>query len=272
MKYVVAVSGGVDSVALLDMLSRVASNEIIVAHFDHGIRDDSAEDEKFVRELAERYGYPYVSKREVLGASAGEDLARLRRYDFLNRVAAEHDARIVTGHHLDDLVETLAINLHRGTGWRGLAAFSSRTARPLLQTPKIDIIKYAESRGLTWREDSTNASDAYLRNRIRQHAHALPAEHKQRLHELHVAQKALRKEIRREIHGLVGDGPHYSRYVFTALQPKVALECLRFATQGRLTRPQLERLLHAIKVAAAGTKYEAGSGIVVQFSTRNFHW
>lgn len=270
MKYIVAVSGGVDSVALLDMMSQVAGNELIVAHFDHGIRDDSAEDEAFVRQLAQRYGHSYVSKREVLGASASEELARTRRYAFLNQLAKEHEAKIVTAHHLDDLVETIAINAHRGTGWRGLAVFESSVVRPLVGTPKIDIITYARRKGLEWREDATNASDQYLRNQIRKRTENLSLDEKRQLHALHMAQKDIRREIAREVALIVGEGPDYSRYVFTHLPIKAALECLRFITKRKLTRPQLERLLHAIKTSGPGTKFEAGMGITAQFSTRYF--
>jgi tRNA(Ile)-lysidine synthase len=114
-KYVVAVSGGVDSVVLLDHLAGHPEYELVVAHFDHGIRDDSREDEAFVRSLAEKYNVPFESKREDLGKQASEELARDRRYAFLRSVAGKHNAQIITAHHADDAVETIAINLLRGT-------------------------------------------------------------------------------------------------------------------------------------------------------------
>lgn len=270
MKYIVAVSGGVDSVVLLDMMSKVKGNELIVAHFDHGIRDDSAEDAHFVGQLAEKYGHTYFTKREVLGKSASEELARSRRYDYLNSLAEAHDAKVVTAHHLDDLVETVAINLSRGTGWRGLAVFDSDVVRPLVDVPKQELIKYAQSNGLIWREDSTNASDAYLRNRLRQKAQNITHDEKRQLRALHVAQKELRAQIRREVTQIIGDGPAYSRYLLIHMPSKVALECLRLISNRRLTRPQLERLLHAIKTAKAGSHFEAGMGITVQFDARYF--
>ena len=104
MKRVVAVSGGVDSVVLLDMLADEGVN-IVVAHFDHGIRPDSAADAWFVKALAARYGVEYIGKREELGADASEELARERRYAFLHEVAQKHHAKLVTAHHLDDLIE-----------------------------------------------------------------------------------------------------------------------------------------------------------------------
>lgn len=270
MNYVVAVSGGVDSVVLLHMLVNQATHSLTVAHFDHGIRDDSQEDEKFVRSLAEAYGLRYVSKREELGASASEALARDRRYTFLKSQANKQRAKLVTAHHLDDLVETIAINLYRGTGWRGVAVFGSSIERPLIRMSKEDIIQYAKDNQLVWRDDPTNATDAYLRNRLRKKTATLSTGQKRELHALQSVQKQLHHDIITEVKGLVGDGPSYSRYLFTSLPARVALECLRVITSGALTRPQLERLLHAVKTVGSGKKYEAGTGIIVQFSTRNF--
>ena len=176
-KYVVAVSGGVDSVVLLDMLvSKQPSNiyqlpttnyQLIVAHFDHGIRDDSNQDAIFVAKLAKKYGLPYVEKRVDLGVNASEEKARDERYDFLRSVAKQHDAKLVTAHHADDVIESIAINLSRGTGWRGLAVIDSDVIRPLTDMNKSEILSYARNHNLKWREDSTNSTNVYLRNRIR---------------------------------------------------------------------------------------------------------
>lgn len=270
MNYIVAVSGGVDSVVLLDMMSRIPGHNLIVAHFDHGIRDDSKEDAAFVAELAARYGHAFETQREELGKEASEALARERRYAFLQTLAKKHNAKIVTAHHLDDLVETVAINMTRGTGWRGLAAFHPSIIRPLIDTPKQEIIEYATKKGLTWHEDSTNASDAYLRNRLRVRARSLTNDAKRQLRALHARQRELRKEINQEIQKFVSEGPDYSRYLLTQLPMTVALEVLRTMTHKKLTRPQLERLLHAIKTNAAGSKFEAGQGITAHFTTRYF--
>jgi tRNA(Ile)-lysidine synthase len=270
MNYIVAVSGGVDSVVLLDMMTKVPGHKLIVAHFDHGIRDDSAKDARFVAALAHRHGLIYAGKREELGKTASEALARERRYAFLRELALEYNARIATAHHLDDLIETVAINLKRGTGWRGLAALDSDIVRPLIDTPKQQLIEYALNNGLDWREDSTNATDAYLRNRIRKTAADIPHDTKRQLRALHSHQKQLKKEIDIEVRRIVGEGPQYDRYVLTHISIKAALECLRFITKGMLTRPQLERCLLAIKTASAGSAYEAGSGVKINFSTRHF--
>jgi tRNA(Ile)-lysidine synthase len=270
MKYVVAVSGGVDSMVLLDMMVRAGGNELVVAHFDHGIRPDSHLDAQLVRDTALRYGLPFETKREELGSSASEAYARERRYAFLRGLAAQYNATIVTAHHLDDLVETVGINITRGTGWRGLAALDSDVSRPLIDLEKSTILDYARRNKITWREDSTNATQAYLRNRIRVQSRMLPAEAKCELRALHVQQKALKQAIAHEVQGLIGEGPCYSRYFFTHLPIPVAYECLREITRGQLTRPQLARLLHAVKVAKPNSTFEAGDGIRFYFSTRQF--
>lgn len=269
-RYVVAVSGGVDSVVLLDMLAQAAEHELIVAHFDHGIRPDSAEDERFVASLAEKYGLPFESRREELGKDASEELARTHRYEFLREVARRHNAQIVTAHHADDAVETVAINLHRGTGWRGVAVLDSDIHRPLLQHHKAELHEHAKQKGLQWREDSTNESDAYLRNRLRKRIKEMSHDEKRQILALRGRQTELKKLVDEEVARLVGPGPNYSRHFFTHIPKQAALECLRFVVQSKLTRPQMERALLAIKTAAPHTTFEAGAGISLRFTTRNF--
>lgn len=171
VSYVVAVSGGVDSVVLLDILAgQLAPEQLTVAHFDHGIREDSAADRQFVERLAQRYQLIFAFDEGKLGAKASEATAREARYAFLRRVRQTSGANyIVTAHHEDDVFETAILNLLRGTGRKGLSSLQSRgdLYRPLLTTPKEHIKTYAHKRGLEWREDSTNQSEDYLRNYVR---------------------------------------------------------------------------------------------------------
>ncbi len=274
-RYVVAVSGGVDSVVLLDMLMRgnqfaAPDYKFIVAHFDHGIRDDSSEDAGFVAELAKKYGLEFASRRETLGSGVSEELARTRRYTFLRSVANQNHAKLVTAHHADDVVESVTINLQRGTGWRGLAVMDSDVVRPLLDIDKQLILDYARRYHLIWHEDSTNASDAYLRNRIRRRAHDLADDAKRQVIALRSHQVGLKAQINQEVVDLVGTGPEYSRYFFTHINQTVALECLRYIVHARLTRPQLGRALLAIKTAKPHVIYEAGDGVEFRFTSRNF--
>ena len=226
-RYVVAVSGGVDSVALLDMLTKLPEHELIVAHVDHGIRESSAEDAHFVSELAQKYSLPFEVIRYDLGPDASEEVARTLRYAFLRSLAQKYQARIVTAHHADDVLESIAINIHRGTGWRGIATHDAAVSRPLLALHKHDLVAYAQNQELEWREDETNRSDRYLRNRLRAHVAGLDPIHKKRLLELREKQLTYKKEIEAEVRALVGDGPQYSRYFLSNVPTKVALECMR---------------------------------------------
>lgn len=109
---------------LLDIVAKkYSSGDILVAHFDHGVRDDSGEDAKFVARVAEEiYHKRCIIGKGNLGAGASEERAREARYEFLRKVAMENGgAKIYTAHHLDDLIETVAINFIRGrdgAGWR----------------------------------------------------------------------------------------------------------------------------------------------------------
>ncbi|HUC96507.1 MAG TPA: tRNA lysidine(34) synthetase TilS [Candidatus Saccharimonadales bacterium] len=269
-KYVVAVSGGVDSVVLLDILVHQPETELIVAHFDHGIRDESHLDAVFVSELAKKYGLPFVSKREELGVSASEEKARDQRYAFLRSVAKERGAKLVTAHHADDVIESIAINLSRGTGWRGLAVLDSDIVRPLTNMSKSETINYAKKHNLQWREDSTNSSDVYLRNRIRRKTADLDEDTKSQFLCLWVAQKSIKAEIEKEASKLIGEGPTYSRYFFSHLDDRIGSELLRYVVKWRLTRPQRVKALHAIKTFLPGKTYLAGWGIEIHFTSRNF--
>jgi tRNA(Ile)-lysidine synthetase-like protein len=269
-RYVVAVSGGVDSVVLLHQLMQRSGVYLVVAHFDHGIRDDSKDDAIFVRDLAKKYGLPFETKREELGKQASEQLARDRRYDFLRSVAQKYNGQLATAHHADDAVETVAINLTRGTGWRGLAVLDSDVVRPLIDMNKQEIIDYANAHNLSWHEDSTNASDAYLRNRLRQKSSGLSDDTKRQVLSLRTHQIDSKKQIDNEVQRLIGDGPLYDRYFFTHAETITAIECLRYCTKAQLTRPQLERALLAIKTSKPGTVFEAGNGVQFRFTSRNF--
>lgn len=266
MKYLVAVSGGIDSVVLLDMLVKAGEHELIVAHFDHGIREDSSRDAQFVGGLAKKHGLVYETRREELGESASEEQAREQRYGFLRAVAQKHQATIVTAHHMNDIAETIAINLVRGTGWRGVAVLDSDVHRPLLGVTKQEIVAYAKANQIKWREDSTNASDAYLRNRLRRRL--VDEDVVLQLASLRARQVELKVEVDHGVAAqLAGMDGQYSRYFFTHIDPLVAVELLRALavkiTGHSLPRPQLERALHAIKTARHGTLFPFGSSSLI---------
>jgi tRNA(Ile)-lysidine synthase len=276
---VIAVSGGVDSVALLDMVAKrqlldVDSDSIIVAHFDHGIRSDSAEDALFVAHLARTYGFLFETARVELGRGASEEKARLYRYRFLRDVAKRHGAIIVTAHHADDVVETIAINMERGTGWRGLAVLDSPDiTRPLLSINKKDLLAYAQEHQLEWREDSTNADTRLLRNDIRQRLEGQDEDTVRLLGLYRNRQVALKKIIDNETEKVLGEGP-YDRHLFIYTPQQVARELLRAVlireTGVGATRPQLDRALIAVKTLHPGKRHVVSDHVTLRFSKTQF--
>lgn len=176
-KVIVGVSGGADSVALLDILHDLGY-ECIVAHCNFHLRgQESYRDEYFVEKIAQEYGLEYVSanfdtKRYIIEESISLEMAaRELRYAWFEKVRKKYKAeRIAVAHHQDDSVETVLINLIRGTGIRGLTGIppiNGKVIRPLLSIYREDILQYISSKGLSFVEDSTNKEDLYVRNKIR---------------------------------------------------------------------------------------------------------
>ena len=260
MRYVLAVSGGVDSAVLLDLAARreILADadwpaDFVVAHFDHGIRGAASRaDAKFVRRLSARYKVEFVMGEGKLPTETSEETARAKRYEFLRSTAQTHCAKIVTAHHRDDLLETIVMNLIRGTSWRGLAPMRADVVRPLLDMTKFDIANYALEHGLTWVEDATNHSPRYFRNRVRGFLATWPEPKRRALLKLSQKQLNLSREVDQEI----SKAMNLSRYFLTMAPASVALEILRAATAGRLTRPQLKQVLLFARTSAPHKKLE----------------
>jgi tRNA(Ile)-lysidine synthase len=267
MKYIVAISGGVDSVALLHILKHNSSHELVVAHVDHGIRHDSEADVWHVAALARHYGLPFETTRLLLGPEVSEDRLRQERYTWLDGIRQKHGADgIVTAHHQDDMLETLALNCNRGTGWRGIASLRSSDTlfRPLLNVPKTELVRYAIDNNLQWREDSTNDDIRYTRNYIRHGVvPKLSAVQRKKLLNLAKQQQELREEIEKEVLSVVKDirtKDGYDRHRLIMMPDSVALEVLREATQGACEPAQLRRLLHFVKTGRQGAVMQIGNG------------
>jgi tRNA(Ile)-lysidine synthase len=175
-----ALSGGKDSVALLDALARLAPGRglrIVAAHLDHGLRPASRTDAAFCRRLCRTRGVPLRTARADVRGRARRDgtgieaAARVERYAFLRRVKDEEGAAaIAVAHTRDDQAETFLLRLLRGSGRTGLACMRERAGdlfRPLLEVGRAEVLAHLRAHGLTWREDPTNADTALLRNRVR---------------------------------------------------------------------------------------------------------
>jgi tRNA(Ile)-lysidine synthase len=178
---ILALSGGADSCALLDILAGLTklSPRLVVAHLNHQLRGaESDGDELFCRRLAERYGLPFRSRSLDVAAYARreglnlEDAGRRARMEFLDEVATRFRATaIALAHHADDQAETVLMRLLRGSGMTGLRSMSFRgpgsRIRPLLNISRAEIEAYLKERGLEHREDASNRDTTFLRNRIR---------------------------------------------------------------------------------------------------------
>lgn len=264
--YVVAVSGGVDSVVLLDILSKQPDLKLVVAHFNHGIRQESESDAQFVHNLAKKYNLDFEMGSAQLGQNASEETARNARYAFLKKLRQNRKAlKIVTAHHSDDIVETIIINLTRGTGWRGISSLRTTTdiARPLLDLTKNDILKYAKKNKLSWVEDSTNQDLRYLRNEVRHKiVTKMNAKKRQEFLDLYQSQLRLADQIDEHTAKLTSD----KRHDFIMWPSTVSLEVLR--SQLKITRPQARRALTAIKTAKPGTKLEIDGDKSLKFTDK----
>jgi tRNA(Ile)-lysidine synthetase-like protein len=260
----VAVSGGLDSVVLLDLLlelRRALELELVVATVDHGTRvGASAADAAFVRGLARERGLPCYCARFVgLEGLGREDAARRARMDFLRGVPAKH---VALAHHRDDQAETVLLRLLRASNLEGLGGMRPLRppfVRPLLGVPQQQLQRWAQRRGLRWREDASNGDLGLERNRLRHRV--LPA-----LEEVHGGLQerlcslsgAVRDELAASALLLPSSAPtggSLSRSQLGTLPDAVALRVLHTWVLGRLgADPGLgrERLRRALSLARTG--------------------
>ena len=183
---------------LLERFFRAEPENIVVAHFNHGTRTSADLDEQFVFSRCKELKVPFETTKIMLGEGVSEELARQKRYEFLYHVANIYSGDIYTAHHLDDLIESIAINLIRGTGWRGLTPFSdNRIHRPFIESGfyKTDILRFAAENKVLFREDPTNSTDDYLRNRVRSKLFTMSRTEKERLIDFYKRQTIIRQEI-----------------------------------------------------------------------------
>ena len=251
--------------------------EVVVAHFNHGTRPSSDDDEAFVKSVAKSYGLKFYSKKTLLGPDISEANARAARYDFLNSLAKKLDGKIYTAHHLNDLIESIAINLARGTGWRGLTPFNNlNVEHPLLNFSKTEIYRYASANQIVFRQDPTNTESGYLRNRLRPAIAMLILEHPdfaEKINNLYLDQCDLRKEIENITAELLPFSNSYERDLFKNIDDTVAEELLKnILTQHDIsvTRPQLRDFLSAIRTYYSSKKFNLPKDRLVRFNKTSF--
>ena len=280
-KYVLAVSGGVDSVVLLDILSKNKDLDLIVAHFDHGIRPDSIDDQLFVKNLAKKYGLKYEFDKGNLGKNASEAEAREARYNFLNTVKEKYATQaIITAHHQDDVIETSMINLIRGTGRQGLTSLKSNSEiiRPLLFVSKADLLKYAKDHNLVWNEDSTNTDKKYLRNKLRLDVvNKMTTQQRSEWLQLLEKEDHINTKLDKELNQAVRRGLHKNQLVLNrhwfamlphAVAKEILISILKQAGAKDIDRKTVERLTIQLKTIPAGKTLQT-SGIEILLTKRS---
>jgi tRNA(Ile)-lysidine synthase len=170
---VAMLSGGRDSVCLLDLAVRARGAEAVSAlHVDYGLRAEAEGDERFCAQLCERLGVALEVERPARPEGAGnlQAWAREVRYAAAARLAEASGAMVLAGHTADDQVETILYRLASSPSRRALLGMrprDGRLARPLLETTRAETTAYCEERGLRWRDDASNEGGAYARNRVR---------------------------------------------------------------------------------------------------------
>ena len=173
----VACSGGVDSMVLCDLLIKL-EYKIAIAHCNFQLRGkESGEDEMFVEQFAKQNNISFhivhfdTKTYKQNNAVSTQMAARALRYDWFEKIRKENNYHVVaTAHHVDDQLETILLNLTKGTGMKGLTGMQSKNGfiiRPLLEISKQQIVEYVFENNITYREDSSNASDDYQRNLLR---------------------------------------------------------------------------------------------------------
>ncbi len=174
-KFLLAISGGVDSMVLLNLFAK-SNLQFQVAHLNYGLRGtDSEEDQQLVEKICKKYQIPFhlyeVSEIDNKPKNSIQDWARNLRYDFFRKIQQEQNLDfIVTAHHLNDEVETFIINLSKASGIKGLSGIpvnQNAILRPLLGFSKDEIYDFAKENKIEFREDLSNQKSDYLRNKIR---------------------------------------------------------------------------------------------------------
>lgn len=266
-KFIVALSGGVDSIVLAHIL-KTLGYPLILAHFNHGWRGkESDKDQAFVEKLAQDWGLPIeIAKSKKPTQGNAEDYARRERYLFLEAVRQKHQAdSILLAHHRDDQIETILMHQKRGAGLRGLSGMPFQRGyliRPLLEVKKTELIDYAHEHQLSWREDSSNQNLNFTRNQLRQGE--LP---KLKAQDPYFEENLLKtsQQARQKLKALAQKaeswiqnhlkGPSFDQAAFLALRDELQSEILlQILGPINVYRATLRRLKNWIQQGQSGTK------------------
>lgn len=274
-KYILAVSGGVDSVTLLDVSSNLKDVDLVVAHFDHGIRADSKKDRLFVEELAKKYNLPFEYANGNLGPNTSEDSARQARYKFLLDTAKKHNAdAVITAHHQDDVIETMIMNIMRGTKRKGLSSLVStqKIVRPMLGMSKQEILSYAKKHNLKWQEDETNSDEKYLRNWVRKNVlPKLSEPQRKKLIVIYEESQQNNQEIEDILSNLISE-KELDKTLLQKLSHAEATELvahwLRENGLREFNSKQIEKIVVNAKTLPIGKKSQIGKGFSIKFKQK----
>lgn len=285
-KLLVGVSGGLDSMALLHLANAAGFSQLIVCCLNHHLRGaEAAEEQQFVKQWAEKYGYQFeggeADVRSMMTESAEslETAARRARHQFFARCARKHRcSSILLGHHADDQAETVLWNLMRGSfGCRGMEEQSAivfdaqkiQIFRPLLSIRKATLENWMQERQLEWREDASNKVNDVVRNRIRNEAMPLLAEIAKRDISPLFARAAKADSAAREIAAWALEKAEVydpqgrlhlgaMRILPLALQIEAIRDLLRRAGIGKIDFALLERCVGILDVSAGSSVNLAG--------------
>lgn len=284
----VGVSGGVDSVVLLDVLSKLQGKlgiRLAIAHVNYGLRAESNKDNEFVKVLVEKYGLPFFEKKVKLSGSNIEEKARDIRYDFFNEISRQEKIdKVAVAHHKNDLVETFFINLSRGSGLTGLVSMKPKNGnliRPLLFAARKEIESYAKENRLKFVEDVTNKDLTIKRNLVR---HKVIPEFEKMNPDF---VQTITQEIQtlREADDVISSitNKHYKRLVREAessvllsandlakihpyLQSEVLRESIRYVKEDlrNISRKNIEDILQLLKETHGTKEIHLGEGLIVR--------
>jgi tRNA(Ile)-lysidine synthase len=250
------------------VVSSTRLKKLELVYIDHSQRDDTNKDIQAIQLLADEFNLQFHTSKLDLPPNCSEQVARELRYKELERIRSERELdAIITAHHADDVAETAIINLTRGTGPKGLTSLRHHSGgiwRPFLFKlsnrlfiTKADLQKYAEQNNLKWHEDSTNNSNKYLRNRVRQSLRSSSEADKQKLLRLIANQQQTNLDINLLTTQIIGylltDEDTYSRPLFLGLSEDIQKQVLHSIISDigyDINRQAVLRALEFIQAAA----------------------